>query len=222
MVAALTDRSTATRDEAPPPHRLHPHPLGQAVRLGQVQWPHPRHEGSCRLRPGRDLPRLIDITHANVNDAQIGRTVEAEPGLTYVFDKGYCHYGWWSAVHAAKAFFVTRPKHNMRLRVVAERQSEPSPGDGFVVTSDQAVVFASKGDSKLAMPLRRIRVRRHLDGKTINVITNDMTRSSLEVAKAYKLRWQIELLFRWLKQHLKLRTFMGTSETRSNCKSSPR
>jgi IS4 transposase len=162
--------------------------------------------------PGRDLPRLLDITHANVNDAQIGRTVEAEPGLTYAFDKGYCHYGWWSAVHAAKAFFVTRPKDNMRLRVVAERQSEPSPSDGFVVMSDQEVAFASKGDSKLAMPLRRIRVRRDLDGKTIDVITNDMKRSSVEVARVYKFRWQIELLFRWLKQHLKLRSFMGTNE----------
>jgi IS4 transposase len=213
MVAALTDR--ATRNEGMKLLRLidsTPIPLGKLFAWAKFNGRIRGMKAHVVYEPGRDLPRLIDITHANINDALIGRTVEAEPGLTYVFDKGYCHYGWWSAVHAAKAFFVTRPKRNMGLRVVAERQEEPSPGDGFVVTSDQAVAFVSKGDSKLAMPLRRIRVHRRLDGKTIDVITNDMTRSSVEVATAYKFRWQIELLFRWLKQHLKLRSFMGTSE----------
>jgi IS4 transposase len=213
MVAALTDRST--RNEGKRLLRLidsTPIPLGKLFDWAKFNGRVRGMKAHLVYDPGRDLPRLLDITHANVNDAQIGRTVKAEPGLTYVFDKGYCHYGWWSAVHAAKAFFVTRPKRNMGLTVVAERQEKPSPGEGFVVTSDQEVAFVSKGDSKLAMPLRRICLRRHLDGKTIDVITNDMTRSSVEVATAYKLRWQIELLFRWLKQHLKLRTFMGTSE----------
>ena len=223
MVAARTDRST--RNEGMKLLRLidsTPIPLGKLFAWAKSNGRIRGMKAHLVYDPGRDLPRLLDITHANVNDAQIGRTVEAEPGLTYVFDKGYCHYGWWSAVHAAKAFFVTRPKDNMRLRVVAERQSQPSPGDGFVVTSDQEVAFASKGDSKLTMPLRRIRVRRDRDAKTIDVITNDMKRSSVEVARAYKFRWQIELLFRWLKQHLKLRSFIGTNETPSNCKSSRR
>ena len=87
--------------------------------------------------PGRDLPRILDITDANVNDAQIGRQIEIELGLTYVFDKGYCHYGWWRAIHAAGAFFVTRPKTNMGLTVKAERQYGPSRGDGFTVIGDQ-------------------------------------------------------------------------------------
>ena len=213
MVAARTDRST--RNEGTKLLRLidsTPIPLGKLFAWAKSNGRIRGMKAHLVYDPGRDLPRLLDITHANVNDAQVGRTVEAEPGLTYVFDKGYCHYGWWSAVHAAKAFFVTRPKDNMRLRVVAERQSQPSPGDGFVVTSDQEVAFASKGDSKLTMPLRRIRVRRDRDAKTIDVITNDMKRSSVEVARVYKFRWRIELLFRWLKQHLKLRSFMGTNE----------
>jgi IS4 transposase len=213
MVAARTDRST--RNEGTKLLRLidsTPIPLGKLFAWAKSNGRIRGMKAHLVYDPSRDLPRLLDITHANVNDAQVGRTVEAEPGLTYVFDKGYCHYGWWSAVHAAKAFFVTRPKDNMRLRVVAERQSQPSPGDGFVVTSDQEVAFASKGDSKLTMPLRRIRVRRDRDAKTIDVITNDMKRSSVEVARVYKFRWRIELLFRWLKQHLKLRSFMGTNE----------
>ena len=161
--------------------------------------------------PGRDLPQILDITDANVNDAQIGRQIEIEAGLTYAFDKGYCHYRWWSAIHAAEAFFVTRPKTNMGLTVKAERQYGPSRGDGFTVIADEQVALSSKGDSKLPIPLRRIEILRDKDAKTIIVITNDMKRSAVEIAQVYKLRWQIELLFRWLKQHLKLRSFLGTS-----------
>jgi putative transposase len=79
------------------------------------------------------------------------------------------------------------------------------------VIADQEVVFSSKGDSKLPVRLRRIQVLRDEDAKLIVVITNDMTRSSVEIAQAYKFRWQIELLFRWLKQHLRIRKFLGTS-----------
>ncbi len=212
MVAALTDRST--RAGAKMLLRLidsTPIPLGK-----QYDWA----KSNGRIRgmkahvvydPGRDLPRILDITDANVNDAQIGRQIEIEPGLTYVFDKGYCHYGWWRAIHAAEAFFVTRPKTNMGLTVKTERQYGPSRGDGFTVIADQEVEFSSKGDSKLPIRLRRIEILRDEDAKTIIVITNDLKRSAVEIAQAYKFRWQIELLFRWLKQHLKLRTFLGTS-----------
>ena len=61
--------------------------------------------------PKRDAPQVLAITDANVNDAQIGRTIELEPGRTYVFDKGYCHYGWWTKIHQIEAFFVTRPSY---------------------------------------------------------------------------------------------------------------
>jgi len=60
--------------------------------------------------PHTDLPRILDITDANVNDAQIGRTIDVIPGATYVFDKGYVHYKWWTAIHKTDAFFVTRPR----------------------------------------------------------------------------------------------------------------
>lgn len=161
--------------------------------------------------PDADLPRVLDITDANVNDAQIGRTVALEPGATYVFDKGYCHYGWWRAIAAARSVFVTRPKTNMRLAVLAARPLEDVQGDGFRVLADERVAFASKGDSKLPIPLRRVTVERD-DRKPITLLTNDLTRSAVEIGALYKGRWQIELLFRWLKQHLKIRKFLGAND----------
>jgi putative transposase len=161
--------------------------------------------------PKADHPRVLDITDANINDAQIGRAIKIEPGATYVFDKGYCHYGWWVAIEAAKAWFVTRPKTNMRLDVIKTRLVEESQGDGFTVLSDEDVVFASKGDSKLPIPLRRVRIKRE-NGKQITLLTNDMERSAVEIGALYKGRWQIELLFRWLKQNLKIRKFLGNND----------
>jgi putative transposase len=163
-------------------------------------------------RPKADLPQVLDITDANVNDAQIGRAIAIEPGATYAFDKGYCHYGWWSAIAAAGSWFVTRPKSNMRLKRVKTRPlPQASQGDGFRVLSDQEVVLASKGDSKLPIRLRRVRVKRE-DGKPITLLTNDLTRSPVEIGMLYKSRWQIELLFRWLKQNLKIRKFIGLND----------
>ncbi len=212
MVAGLTDRST--RAEARRMLRLidsTPIPLGKLYDWAKFNGRIRGMKAHVVYDPGSDLPRILDITDANVNDAQIGRRIEIELGLTYAFDKGYCHYGWWRAIHAAGAFFVTRPKTNMGLTVKIERQYGPSRGDGFTVVADQEVKLSSKGDSKLPIPLRRIEILRDEGAKTIIVITNDMTHSAVEIAQAYKLRWQIELLFRWLKQHLKLRTFLGTS-----------
>jgi putative transposase len=161
--------------------------------------------------PNTDCPRILDITDANVNDAQIGRTVAIEKGATYVFDKGYCHYGWWTRITAAKAFFVTRPKSNMGLKVLDIRSLPEADGDGFTVLEDATVSFASKGDSKLPIPLRRLIVKRQ-DGDTITLLTNDLERQAVEIAALYKGRWQIELLFRWIKQHLKIRKFLGNND----------
>ena len=212
MVVGLADRST--RGDATRLLRLinsTPIPLGKLFDWAKSNGRVRGMKAHVVYDPGRDLPQILDVTDANVNDAQIGRGIEIEPGLTYVFDKGYCHYGWWSAIHAAKAFFVTRPKSNMGLTVTARRHCDPVRGDGFTVTADAEVALSSKGDSKLPIPLRRIEIRRDEDAKTIVVITNDLTRSAVEIAQAYKFRWLIELLFRWLKQHLKLRKFLGTS-----------
>jgi putative transposase len=161
--------------------------------------------------PHADIPRCIEVTDATVNDVEVGRQVEIEPGATYVFDKGYCHFGWWKKINDAKAFFVTRVKANTRLRAVRHRYVRKIYGDGFKIIADDEVVLASKGDSRLAMPLRRIKVKRD-DGATLSLITNDLERTAVEIAQLYKGRWQIELLFRWIKQHLDIRNFLGANE----------
>jgi IS4 transposase len=161
--------------------------------------------------PNSDCPRVLDITDANVNDAEIGRTIAIETGATYVFDKGYCHYGWWTAIAAAKAFFVTRPKSNMALKVNCRRPVDSAQGDGFTVLDDAEVSLASKTNCKLPIPLRRLTVQR-AGADTITLLTNDLDRSAVEIAALYKGRWQIELLFRWIKQHLKIRKFLGNND----------
>ncbi|UCI05006.1 IS4 family transposase [Mesorhizobium sp. B1-1-8] len=161
--------------------------------------------------PNADCPRILDITDANVNDAQVGRTIAIEKGATYVFDKGYCHYGWWTQIAAAQAFFVTRPKSNMGLEVLSERPVKVARGDGFTVLDDAEVSLAGKTHCKLPIKLRRLIVKRQ-DGDTITLLTNDLKRPAVEIAALYKGRWQIELLFRWIKQHLKIRRFLGNND----------
>ena len=131
------------------------------MRLGEVERPHPRHEDPCRLRSPSDLPRILDITHANVNDAQIGRTIGIVSGATYVFDKGYCPLRMVDRHSSDRGLLRHAAEGNMGLRVVKARDLRKVRGDGFTVLDDEEVVFASKGDSKLPMPLRRIRVKRH-------------------------------------------------------------
>jgi len=161
--------------------------------------------------PSADCPRCVEVTSATVNDVEIGRQTEIEPGATYVFDKGYYHFGWWKKINDTSAFFVTRPKDNTRLRTVKWRYVRKVIGDGFRIIDDAEVVLASKGDSRLAIPLRRIRVRRD-NGGIITLITNDLEQTAIEIAMLYKARWQIELLFRWIKQHLDIRKFLGNND----------
>lgn len=161
--------------------------------------------------PGTDCPREVEVTPATVNDVEIGQKVAIETGMTYVFDKGYYHFGWWRKINDGKAFFVTRAKVNTRLRSIKRRPLRKRKGDGFRVLDDHDVVLASKGNARLAIPLRRIRVRRDKGG-IITLITNDLTRTAVEIAALYKRRWQIELLFRWIKQHLRIRKFLGIND----------
>lgn len=212
LVAGLLDRST--RRQGTDMLRLidsTPIPLGKLC-----DWA----KSNGRIRgmkvhvvydPAADWPRILDITDANVNDAQIGRTIALEAGAVYVFDKGYCHYGWWTAIDAAGSVFVTRPKANMGLAPVENRAVAKPQGDGFLILEDCEVSLASKGDSKLPIRLRRIRLQRE-QGDTITLLTNDLNRCALAIGQLYKGRWQIELLFRWIKQHLKIRKFLGHND----------
>jgi putative transposase len=161
--------------------------------------------------PTTDVPHCVDITPANVNDVEVGCHVTIEAGATYVYDKGYCRFDWWRKINDSSAFFVTRPKTNMRLRASRFRPVRKRIGDGFTIIDDAEVALVSKGDSRLPIPLRRIRVKRDKGGM-ITLLTNDLARSAVEIAALYKSRWQIELLFRWIKQHLAIRKFLGNND----------
>ena len=161
--------------------------------------------------PQADVPHDVETTPANVNDVEIGREVAIEAGMTYVFDKGYCRFYWWTKIDDSEAFFVTRTKVNTRFRVTQSRPVRKRVGDGFRIVDDAEVVLASKGDSRLPIPLRRIRIKRD-SGGMLTLLTNDLDRTAVEIAALYKSRWQIELLFRWIKQHLRIRKFIGTND----------
>ena len=163
--------------------------------------------------PDADRPHGIEVTAATVNDVEIGQKVAIEAGATYVFDKAYCHFGWWQKINDNAAFFITRAKVNCRLRSTRRRRLRQRKADNFRVLDDHEVVLVSKSTSRphLAMPLRRIRVRRDKGGM-MTLITNDLTRPAIEIAALYKRRWQIELLFRWIKQHLRIRKFLGNND----------
>ncbi len=161
--------------------------------------------------PLNDLPRRIEVTPSTVNDVQIGKGVPIESGATYVYDKAYCDYAWWTRLHEGGALFVTRKKANACYRAVRWRPLRKTKGTGFTILDDAEVRLATQGNAKLPIPMRRVRLKRD-DGATIALITNDLQRSAVDIAALYKLRWQIELLFRWIKQHLKIRRFLGRSQ----------
>ena len=183
---------------------------------------HTRQEGAAMIRLidaspiplGKvlaDVPTCVEVTPANINDVEIGRQVAIKPGATYVFDKGYCRFDWWRKINDCGAFFVTRPKTNMRLRARKHRSLRKRKGDEFEIIADDEVILTSKGDSQLPIPLRRVKIRREKGG-VITLVTNDLARTAVEIAALYKSRWQIELLFRWIKQHLDIRKFLGTND----------
>ena len=160
--------------------------------------------------PKADMAEQLSITSATVNDIAFGHEVPITPGTTYVFDRAYCHYAWWAEIDRAGACFVTRYRANCSVRVLRRRSVAAPSGEGFTVLSDADVERKARA-GKTDLPLRLIRVKRH-NGKSLILLTNDTRRSAAEIAALYKARWQIELLFRWIKQHLNIRRFLGTSE----------
>jgi len=157
-------------------------------------------------------PVYLNITSPTVNDVVDARHLRLEADATYVFDKGYCDYGWWQQIDEAGATFVTRFKRNAAIQVVAQ-----NPCDGKVILSDEWVEFrhrsnrAGHKNGYHGLRLRRISVYR--EGKSPLILaTNDMDSSAKDIAELYRKRWQIELFFKWLKQNLKLKRFLGKSQ----------
>lgn len=162
-------------------------------------------------------PCWLSFTHCNVNDiTEAVLHVHIEPGATYVFDKGYCDYNWWHDIDTQRARFVTRFRTNAAL-VVEHEMAVPEAAAHAGVLRDQAVRFkytSNRGGhlNHYRGVLRRIYVYRPGHTRPLVLATNDMLAPAQEIAQLYKDRWQIELFFKWIKQHLRIRHFLGCSE----------
>jgi len=166
-----------------------------------------------QFEAGSQLPVRQAITAANVNDETQGSQIVAEAGATYVFDKGYCNYGWWERIAAAEARFVTRLKKNAAVQQLAQRALCAQAPE---ILGDTEVRFAYKSNrgghtNACLRPLRRIEVDRPGELPLV-LITNDLRAPAAEIAQLYRQRWGIELFFKWIKQHLKIKKFLGESE----------
>jgi IS4 transposase len=188
-----------------------PIPLGSLCRWARCNGRTRGLKAHVVYDPDADRPVRLEITPATVNDVVAGRAQPIEPGATYVFDKAYVDYAWWLRLHQAGCHFVTRPKTNVPLRLVEPRPLGQADRQEAAIDSDAVVQLASQQRTRLPILLRRIILRRQ-DGRRLTLLSNDLERAAGDIAALYKKRWQIELLFRWIKQHLKIKTFLGRSE----------
>lgn len=160
--------------------------------------------------PDAATPVHFAITPARTNDMVPAKEMPVEPGATYVFDMGYYSFVWWARLDAAGCRFVTRLKKHTPTRVLEER---PVASGGKIV-ADRVVRLPARlmhGKNPLNGNMREVHVV--IDsGKMLRLVTNDLVSPAEEIAELYKTRWEIELFFRWIKQTLKIRRFLGTSE----------
>jgi len=165
--------------------------------------------------PDLAVPLGAGITAANVNDITPAKALTIEPGATYVFDLAYYDYAWWADLDAAGCRFVTRLKRNTKLRNAVSRPAQGASRDGPGICAERVghlpERLAASRRNPFHKPLREITVRLET-GKTIRIATNDLDAPAAEIAALYRQRWQIELFFKWIKQNLKIKRFLGTSE----------
>lgn len=165
--------------------------------------------------PDADRPIYAVVTAANVNDITPAKAMPIVPGATYVFDLGYYDYDWWARLDRAQCRIVTRFKSNTPLRLVAELPVPAQPAGRCAILSDRIGHLPARQSNNRANPfhdpVREVRVR--LDsGKVLRILCNDLDAAAQDIADLYKRRWAIELFFRWIKQTLEIRRFLGTSE----------
>jgi len=171
------------------------------------------HKGAVKLHTLLDLrgsiPSLVIITHGKVHDVNILDQLCFEPGAFYIIDRGYLDFGRLYAIHQASAFFVTRTKSNFRFRRLYSLPVIKSTG----IQCDQIIVLEGFYSHK-AYPdkLRRIRFFDTDQNKRLVFLTNNFTLPALTIAQLFQCRWQIEIFFKWIKQHLRIKAFYGTTE----------
>ena len=155
------------------------------------------------------IPAFIHISDGKLHDVNVLDMLVFEAGAFYVMDRGYVDFERLHSIQRAGAFFVTRAKSPMDARRVYSAATDRSTG----IISDQQVMLNGRYSAKkYPQHLRRIRFKDPESGKTLVFLTNHMALPALTIAALYKSRWQVELFFQWIKQHLRIKHFMGNSE----------
>ena len=155
------------------------------------------------------IPSFLHISDGKMSDVAGFDQLIIEPGAYYLLDRGYLDFKRLYRLHSANAFFVTRAKENTKLK---RRYSHPGERTGTAVLSDQTVVLALPLSRKnYPAALRRVVVRDDA-GKRLVFLTNNFAVKPETVAALYRQRWQVELFFKWIKQHLRIKAFFGTNE----------
>ncbi len=156
-----------------------------------------------------NIPSFIHISDGKLHDVHALDMVMAEAGAIYVMDRAYVDFVRLHALHQAGAFFITRAKSNMD----AHRVYSAPTGRSVGIICDQTIALDGL-QTKRNYPehLRRIRFRDPATGKTLVFLTNNFALPAATICALYKCRWQVELFFKWIKQHLRIKRFFGTSE----------
>ena len=172
-----------------------------------------KRKGAIKLHTLMDLrgsiPTVILITHGCIHDVNILDQIIIEPGALYIIDRGYLDFSRLHRIHQVGGFFVTRAKSNFRFTRIYSHKIEKTTG----VQCDQVIVptnFYAKKD--YPSKLRRIRYFDADSNKRLVFLTNNFVLPPKTIADLYRCRWQIELFFKWIKQHLRIKAFYGTSE----------
>jgi hypothetical protein len=161
------------------------------------------------------IPIYVDITNANVHDVNILDTIPIEAGSYYIMDKGYTDFNrLYNKIHKEQAFFVTRSKDNINFITVEKQEVDSITGVLDDVTIRLSGYYSAK---KNPAELRLVTYEDFTDGKVYHFLTNNFSLDSLTIAELYRERWKIELFFKWIKQHLRIKAFYGTSENAVNC-----
>lgn len=153
------------------------------------------------------IPEFINITNAGKHDVTVADAFPITPESVYVLDKGYICFKFLQNINKNRAFFVTRTKSNTQYRIIKRL---PKTQDG--IKADWIVTFSSYKATDYPEKLRVIRYYDSETKKTYEFMTNNFKLSAKTIADIYKSRWDIELFFKWIKQNLKIKTFIGTSE----------
>ena len=173
---------------------------------------HRKHKSAVKLHTLMDLkgsiPTYIRITSGAVHEITVFRTMPLEPLAIYVMDKGYIDFATLYSFSKSNCFFVIRAKQNTVYYRKCSHPIDKTTG----LRSDQTIKLTGPKTSKLyPAPLRRISFRDEDQKRTFVFLTNNFQLDALTVCQLYKLRWQIELFFKWIKQHLRIKSFFGTS-----------